>query len=111
MGVYPTILAMAGCKAPQGCAIDEFDLKKQLNGRVNRRRPESFLIHFPHARCGNYFTTYHMGDWKLIYYCLPKTPQQPKVLLYNLKNDPEERNELFSTYPDKYKEMTRKMSN
>lgn len=110
MDIYPTVLAVAGCKAPQGYAIDGSDLKKQLSGKVNRRRPESFLMHFPHAHRGNYFTTYRMGDWKLIYYYLPETPQQPKALLYNLKDDPEERNELSSAYPDKCKEMIRKMS-
>ena len=60
---------------------------------MDKKRPESFLMHFPHAHRGSYFTTYRMGDWKLIYYYLPETPKQPKALLYNLKDDPEERNE------------------
>ena len=69
--------------------------EKQLSGKVDKKRPESFLMHFPHAHRGSYFTTYRMGDWKLIYYYLPETPKQPKALLYNLKDDPEERNELL----------------
>ena len=59
---------------------------------------------------GSYFTTYRMGDWKLIYYYLPETPKQPKALLYNLKDDPEERNELSSAHPDKCREMIQEMS-
>ena len=50
------------------------------------------------------------GDWKLIYYYLPETPKQPKALLYNLKDDPEERNELSSAHPDKCREMIQEMS-
>ena len=50
------------------------------------------------------------GDWKLIYYYLPETPKQPKALLYNLKDDPEERNELSAAHPDQCREMIREMS-
>lgn len=67
-------------------------------------------MHFPHAHNGSYFTSYRVGDWKLIYYYRPETPKQPAVALYNLKDDPEERNELSSTHPDKCREMIRKMS-
>ena len=110
MDIYPTVLSVAGCEVPQNYVIDGFDLKKQLSGKVDKKRPESFLMHFPHAHRGSYFTTYRMGDWKLIYYYLPETPKQPKALLYNLKDDPEERNELSSAHPDKCREMIQEMS-
>ena len=61
---------------PQNYVIDGFDLKKQLSGKVDKKRPESFLMHFPHAHRGSYFTTYRMGDWKLIYYYLPDASQK-----------------------------------
>ena len=110
MDIYPTVLSVAGCEVPQNYVIDGFDLKKQLSGKVDKKRPESFLMHFPHAHRGSYFTTYRMGDWKLIYYYLPETPKQPKALLYNLKDDPEERNELSAAHPDQCREMIREMS-
>ena len=60
-------------------------------------------MHFPHSHRGSYFTVYREGDWKLIYYYHPKSPRQPEAVLYNLKDDPEERNELSSEFPDKCK--------
>lgn len=110
MDIYPTVLSVAGCEVPQNYVIDGFDLKRQLSGKADRKRPESFLMHFPHAHRGSYFTTYRLGDWKLIYYYSPETPKQPKALLYNLKDDPEERKELSSTHPDKCREMIQEMA-
>lgn len=110
MDIYPTVLSVAGCKVPSDYVIDGFNLKKQLNGKVNRKRPETFLMHFPHAHRGNYFTVYREKDWKLIYYYSPETPRQPKVLLFNLKNDQEEKDELSSAFPDKCREMIHHMS-
>ena len=60
MDIYPTVLSVAGCEVPQNYVIDGFDLKKQLSGKVDKKRPESFLMHFPHAHRGSYFTTYRM---------------------------------------------------
>lgn len=68
-----------------------------------------FLMHFPHAHRGNYFTVYREGDWKLIYYYLPENPKQPEAVLYNLKEDQEEKEELSSVFPDKCREMIRNM--
>lgn len=110
MDIYPTVLNIAGCKVPANHIIDGFDLKKQLEGKINKKRSESFLMHFPHAHRGNYFTVYREGDWKLIYYYCPKTPKQPKAMLYNLKDDEEERHELSSVFPNKCREMIRNMS-
>lgn len=50
------------------------------------------------------------GRWKLIYYYSPETPKQPKAVLYNLKEDQEEKKELSSVFPDKCREMIRNMS-
>lgn len=46
MDIYPTVLSVAGCEVPQNYVIDGFDLKKQLSGKVDKKRPESFLMHF-----------------------------------------------------------------
>lgn len=110
MDIYPTVLTLVDCKIPTNYIIDGFDLKGQLYGKVNKKRPESFLMHFPHSHRGSYFTVYREGDWKLIYYYHPKTPRQPEAVLYNLKDDPEEQNELSSEFPDKCKMMIKNMS-
>ena len=110
MDIYPTVLSVVGCELPANYVIDGFDLKKQLSGKVNKKRSEMFLMHFPHAHRGNYFTVYREGDWKLIYYYSPENPKQPKAVLYNLKEDQEEKKELSSVFPDRCREMIRNMS-
>ena len=66
-------------------------------------------MHFPHNHRGSYFTVYREGDWKLIYYYNPEHPERPDCVLYNLKEDPEERHELSATHKEKKLEMIRKM--
>lgn len=110
MDIYPTVLYIAGCEVPEDYVIDGFNLKKQLKGKTNQRRPETFLMHFPHAHRGNYFTVYREGDWKLIYYYCPENPDYPKVSLYNLKKDPEEHTDLSGALPEKCRKMIRNMA-
>lgn len=105
MDIYPTVLSVAGCQLPKNYVIDGVNLAKQLTGKKNRKRPESFLMHFPHAHNGSYFTVYREGDWKLIYYYCPENPAHPKALLYNLKDDQEEKKDLALSFPEKTKEM------
>jgi len=110
MDIYPTILSVAGCEIPDNYTIDGIDLKKQLSGKTNKKRSETFLMHYPHAHRGSYFTMYREGDWKLIYYYTPENPKYPKVALYNLKNDQEEKNEISAEFPDKCRNMIRQMA-
>lgn len=105
MDIYPTVLSLTGTANPKGHAVDGFDLKMQLAGKENKKRPETFLMHFPHAHRGSYFTTYRNGDWKLIYAYNPETPAAPGYELYNLKNDPIEANNLAPTEKKKLAEM------
>lgn len=109
MDLYPTLLAAAGCKVPRGYITDGTDLKRQFSGRRHRHRPEGFLMHFPHEHRGSYFTTYREGDWKLIYYYHPENPAHPEAVLYNLKDDREERHDLSARYPAKRRQLLRHM--
>lgn len=97
MDIYPTVLALAGVKVPNNHPVDGFDLATQLVGKKNEARPEKFLMHFPHAHRGNYFTSYRDGDWKLIYHYNPQLPDKPGYELYNLKKDPIEIHNLATT--------------
>ena len=101
MDIYPTVLSVAGCEVPQNYVIDGFDLKKQLSGKVDKKRPESFLMHFPHAHRGSYFTTYRMGDWKLEFDMLGNGE------MYNVKKDPSEMKNLYGNrkYAAKQQEL------
>lgn len=109
MDIYPTVLSLTGCAMLRNHAVDGFNLKTLLAGKKDKKHPEKFLMHFPHEHRGSYFTVYREGGWKLVYYYNPATPNQPGHLLYRLDNDPTESNDLSATYPDKVKELKRKM--
>lgn len=66
-------------------------------------------MHFPHEHRGSYFTSYRKGDWKLIYYYNPQSPEHPAYKLFNLVNDPYERYDLVKTKQKKVKELFEKM--
>ncbi|MEG2068054.1 MAG: sulfatase [Tannerellaceae bacterium] len=110
MDIFPTVLSLTGATHPKGHALDGFDLKTQFAGKVNKKRPETFLMHFPHAHRGSYFTTYREGDWKLIYNYNPGTPASPGYELYNLKDDPIEARNLAPTEKKRLTDMVKKMS-
>lgn len=110
MDIYPTVLSLTGTANPKGHATDGYDLKKQFAGKEHRKRPETFLMHFPHEHRGSYFTTYRKGDWKLIYHYNPESPAAPGYELYNLKNDPTEANNLAPTAKNKLATMVKEMS-
>lgn len=40
---------------------------------------------------------------------MPENPKQPEAVLYNLKEDQEEKEELSFVFPDKCREMIRNM--
>ena len=110
MDIYPTVLAVTGTKLPENHVIDGFNLIPQLLGQKNEARSEKFLMHFPHAHRGSYFTVYRDGDWKLIYYYNPKLPNRPAYELYNLKKDPSEIYNVATLETEKLKGMVKAMA-
>jgi len=110
MDIYPTVLSLAGVKNPENHIVDGFDLKTQIAGKTNNKRQETFLMHFPHAHRGNYFTTFRDGDWKLIYWYQPETPEKPTYELYNLALDPFENNDLAESRKDVLRSMIKQMA-
>lgn len=110
MDIYPTVLAVTGTKLPKNHVIDGCNLIPQLLGQKNEARPERFLMHFPHAHRGSYFTVYRDGDWKLIYYYNPKLPNRPAYELYNLKKDPNEIYNVATLETEQLKEMVKAMA-
>jgi len=109
MDLYPTILGLVDAKAPTGHVVDGHDLAKQLTGERNPDREERFLMHFPHGHRSSYFTSLRAGDWKVVYHYEPKNPDQPKYELFNLKDDPFEKNDLSQKEPNKLKRMMNAM--
>jgi arylsulfatase A-like enzyme len=111
MDIYPTILDLTGVKNPAGHMVDGCDLALQLSGTRNPERPGVFLMHFPHGpHNSSYFTSFRLGDWKLVYDYNPDGKEAPKHALYNLKKDPFEDENLAAKNPEKLQQMIAVMS-
>jgi len=47
--LFPTILALTETAIPSGHTVDGLKLNTLLTGKADRRRSETFLMHYPHA--------------------------------------------------------------
>ncbi|MDR1120666.1 MAG: sulfatase [Dysgonamonadaceae bacterium] len=110
MDIFPTILSLTEVKNPANHVIDGFDLKTQLSGEINKKRTETFLMHFPHAHRGNYFTSYRNVGWKLIYWYHPEDSVHPTYELYDLVADPFEMHDLSGNNKQKLTSMIKQMA-
>ena len=110
MDIYPTVLSVAGVKAPKNHTLDGGDLKVLASGKADKKHRDDFLMHFPHEHRGSYFTMYRKGDWKLIYYYNPQTDGKPSYKLYNLAEDPYEKNECSAANPAKVRQLCKLMA-
>ncbi|MDW3194285.1 MAG: sulfatase-like hydrolase/transferase [Cytophagales bacterium] len=104
LDILPTLLQVAQVDAPNDHILDGFALQKQFLGEQNPNRTEQFLNHFPHGQHrSNYFTSFVLADWKLIYhYPIDTIPQYE---LYHLKADPFETTNLANSNPQQLKVM------
>ncbi|MEO0477618.1 MAG: sulfatase-like hydrolase/transferase, partial [Planctomycetota bacterium] len=107
MDLYPTIMNLAGADLPKGHAIDGHDLAGQLaSAKPNEERPSRFMMHFPHSHRSSYYTVLRVGDWKLIYHYYPnKNPAKTRYELFNLADDPFEKNNLADKEPNRVKRL------
>jgi len=82
--------------------VDGVSFAKLLKDPTTKHQRPPLLFHYPHW--GNSGGIPHSavrdGDWKLIRHYWLKEPE-----LFNLANDPGERNNLASAEPEKFKEM------
>ncbi|MCH2206868.1 MAG: sulfatase-like hydrolase/transferase [Lentisphaerales bacterium] len=109
MDIMPTICNLAGVDIPEGYTIDGNDLKTQFSGKLNLNRDNSFLNHFPHDHRSSYFTSYTKGDWKVIYNYPVGKNKKHSYLLYNLRTDPYEKEDLSEKHPEKLTHMMQKL--
>ena len=109
MDIYPTVLSVAGVEAPKNHVLDGNDMKKLFQGKADKKHRDDFLMHFPHAHNCSYFTTYRKGDWKLIYHYNPDTDGVPTYKLFNLLEDPYEKQDVASSNPKMVRKLCKLM--
>jgi arylsulfatase A-like enzyme len=99
--VFPTLLGLAGVNGPDAHVVDGRRLDTLLTGRRDPTRPETFLMHYPHApHRSDYWTSYRDGDWKVIYHYFPSAASDhASYQLFNLRDDPFEQTNLAPTRP------------
>lgn len=107
LDLMPTICSLTGTIIPSGYRIDGVDLATQLSGHRNPARPETFLNHFPHQHRSSYYTSFVDGDWKTVYHYPVK--EGPHYELFNLKQDPFERNNVADKNPERLRTMAAEM--
>ena len=120
--LYPTLLSIAGIALPttddngKPIVIDGVDLKPYLKGTTGTHRPQTLITHAPCSSRSSFFTTYHDGDWKLIYgYTSKPSAKRPNIPLgsyelYNLRTDPSEAKNLAKSHPERTLAMAKAMS-
>ena len=102
--IFPTICNLTHLNAPENHILDGYNLQKQLQGKTNKKRENTFLNHFPHdVHRSTYFTSFVKDDWKVIYFF--QVDGTPKYELYYTKNDPFEATNLADSNPQQLKVM------
>jgi arylsulfatase A-like enzyme len=98
---FPTLIEMAGLASNSNESQDGCSLVPILNGNKELQR-ESLLWYFPHYHGSGWRpgAAVRVGDWKLIEFY-----DHEKIELYHIANDPEEKNELSESHPDKVVEL------
>lgn len=110
--LFPTILRTVGIASPAGHVVDGVRLDTLLSGRPDSSRPETFLMHYPHApHRSDYWTSYRDGKWKVIYHYFPTAVSgNSHYQLFNLSADPFEQNNLAESQPAELLRMMRELS-
>jgi len=105
--LFPTVLALTGTKAPTGHTVDGARLDTLLSGKPDRTRPETFLMHYPHApHRSDYWTSYRDGPWKVIYHYFPsEVSENSHYQLFNLAKDPFESTNVATSEPRELRRM------
>tara|TARA_R110002050_G_scaffold141496_2_gene266714 strand:+ start:75439 stop:76980 length:1542 start_codon:yes stop_codon:yes gene_type:complete len=110
---YPTILNRLGIPIPENHKIDGYDISSALSGKRFNREP--MFTFFPHApRVPDWLpgsVAVHEGDWKLIRIFHQGENGAHAYMLFNLKEDIGEQNNLASEYPKRVKQMDRLIEN
>ena len=98
---YPTLLELAGVKAPESQVLDGISLVPALENNDLPAR-DSMFWHFPcYVGRATPSSAVRAGDWKLIEFF----EEGGSFELYNLKQDPNEERDLSAKNPEKTEEL------
>ncbi len=97
----PTILDVAGFTVPDGATFDGLSIAPALSGETRDRGP--IFWHYPHYGNQGGFPSGAVRDgaWKLI-----ENYEDGSFLLFNLRDDVGEKNDLSGEYPDRVRAMS-----
>ena len=107
MDFYPTLAAAAGAKLPDAQIMDGRSFLSVLDGNSTRHREEvfGFLPHNIKVNGQVPAASVRQGDWKLIRFLHDGPAQEPRIELYNLRDDPGETRDLSAAEPARVKSM------
>jgi len=110
--LFPTLTQLAGVPVPAGHRVDGAPLDARLTGRRDAARPETFLMHYPHApHRSDYFTSYRDGAWKVIYHYFPtEVSGGSHYQLFQLREDPFEQTDLAAERPEELRTLMQKLA-
>jgi arylsulfatase A-like enzyme len=91
--ILPTILELAGISWEESAEIEGLSLAPLMDG-IDTDRPPVIAEH-----AGGWAAAIRRGDWKLIHTYDAKPGLLPGKALYNLRDDPEERINLYDREP------------
>lgn len=106
--LLPTIMDLVDAPVPSDHALDGQNLRLRLLGGSDAAYQNKFLSHFPHSHRNEYFTSYRLDDWKVIYTFNPES-EGPDYQLFELSKDPSESNNLAQSNPEKLSSMLKAM--
>ena len=98
--VMPTFAELAGAGVPED--IDGISFLPTLLGKKHKQKEHDFLYWEFHERGGK--QAVRKGNWKAIRLEVKKDPNGP-LELYNLRTDPQEKNNIASNHPDIVRQM------
>lgn len=98
--VMPTLADVVGARVQQ--RMDGISFLPTLTGDTANQKQHAHLYWEFHEMGGR--RALRQGDWKLVQYDLNKNPSGP-LELYNLADDPEERNDVAGKYPERVETM------
>jgi arylsulfatase A len=104
MDLYPTILSYIGAPLKPKEHLDGVDMTPILtrNGKINNR---PMFWHYPHYDETTPYSSAIVGNYKVIRYA-----DDGKVEVYNLKDDPMEKNDLAAMNPNKTKQLLKELN-